>query len=503
MNLDDFASTKRALIQHPNPINREFSGVFEGGGAKGIAFAGALKALQRRRCWFSSVAGASAGAITAAFVAAGFQPNDIEGMTETALKKVTCPRRMGILLLSDGYGYFRIGRLKLWLRETLSIQMDALGAPNDDPSFLDLFNATGIELNVVATSLSMKSLVIFSHIDTPNCSVIDAVAASSSIPFAFEDSLLEVKVDGKVWHQTIVDGGVWNNFPWFIYTDRSFRKHYSREPIDSEDSIIGFLLDERHSFDDAVTELSDQPASQLLRNGYIKFSSPDDRKRLWEHRPTLGNPEHREKKKEPESWIVLQLSRLLALLGSMREDKEAKSVIPDRWPIPQSETARNFVGFLSGMVQNMSGIGGIIAMLFAASGTLYLFFDVTVLLYGWWADLPWISLWSIVKILSALFWGLALAAVLLTALMLPILFFTSMALNKTLRRVGYGLVTTYVEGSGASEWTSADPRVIRLPVAGIGTTEFELDPGTQSKLIESASRVTDQWLTSIGVPQYE
>ena len=57
--------------KQPEAVNRWFNGVFEGGGAKGIAFAGALKALKRRRCWFNSVAGSSAGSITAALIASG------------------------------------------------------------------------------------------------------------------------------------------------------------------------------------------------------------------------------------------------------------------------------------------------------------------------------------------------------------------------------------------------------------------------------------------------
>src|SRR4051812_41645641 len=69
-------------------VNNWFYGVFEGGGAKGIAYAGALLALKERRCWFHAVAGASAGAITAALVAAGLTPEEIEGATQGALKEL-------------------------------------------------------------------------------------------------------------------------------------------------------------------------------------------------------------------------------------------------------------------------------------------------------------------------------------------------------------------------------------------------------------------------------
>jgi predicted acylesterase/phospholipase RssA len=58
----------------PGAIEHLFYGVFEGGGAKGVAYAGALLAMAERKCWFRAVAGASAGAITAALVASALPP---------------------------------------------------------------------------------------------------------------------------------------------------------------------------------------------------------------------------------------------------------------------------------------------------------------------------------------------------------------------------------------------------------------------------------------------
>lgn len=53
-------------------------GVFEGGGALGAAYAGALAAMQEQNIWFYRVAGASAGAITAALIAVGYTAQEIE-----------------------------------------------------------------------------------------------------------------------------------------------------------------------------------------------------------------------------------------------------------------------------------------------------------------------------------------------------------------------------------------------------------------------------------------
>src|SRR5919106_3893368 len=52
--------------------------VFEGGGVKGIGLAGAFSALRERGVVHKRVAGTSAGAITAALVAAGYDSDDLD-----------------------------------------------------------------------------------------------------------------------------------------------------------------------------------------------------------------------------------------------------------------------------------------------------------------------------------------------------------------------------------------------------------------------------------------
>src|ERR1700737_1357633 len=52
-------------------------GIFEGGGAKGYAHVGALKAAEERGIEFRAVAGTSIGAVSAAFVAGGFQADEL------------------------------------------------------------------------------------------------------------------------------------------------------------------------------------------------------------------------------------------------------------------------------------------------------------------------------------------------------------------------------------------------------------------------------------------
>ena len=65
-------------------------GVFEGGGIRGFAHIGALRALRRRRIEFEQVAGASIGAIVAALVAAGYTAEELYSETEPGKATGAC-----------------------------------------------------------------------------------------------------------------------------------------------------------------------------------------------------------------------------------------------------------------------------------------------------------------------------------------------------------------------------------------------------------------------------
>ena len=58
--------------------NDSFDVVFEGGGAKGVVFAGALRELDARGMKTRRLVGTSAGAITATLIAAGYSAEQIE-----------------------------------------------------------------------------------------------------------------------------------------------------------------------------------------------------------------------------------------------------------------------------------------------------------------------------------------------------------------------------------------------------------------------------------------
>lgn len=63
-------------------------GVFSGGGIKGFAYVGAIQALEEKGIKFDRVAGTSAGAILATFIAAGFNAQKLEEIFDELNLKV-------------------------------------------------------------------------------------------------------------------------------------------------------------------------------------------------------------------------------------------------------------------------------------------------------------------------------------------------------------------------------------------------------------------------------
>src|SRR5436190_24181634 len=87
--------------------DRLFEGAFKGGGAKGILYAGALEEFAARGYWFRAVAGSSAGAITAALVASGMTPQQIQERGSEGLGLVRFSP-FGDVLARPFYGMQRI-----------------------------------------------------------------------------------------------------------------------------------------------------------------------------------------------------------------------------------------------------------------------------------------------------------------------------------------------------------------------------------------------------------
>jgi predicted acylesterase/phospholipase RssA len=245
---------------NPAKVQGFVHGVFEGGGVKGILYVGALEGVLKRRLWFSAVAGSSAGAITAAMIAAGLRPEDMRREMEHGLNAMTLPTIWnGFRRLRNATGFLNQEAVRTWLRDVLQAQAVSLGAvaKNSGPSFEELFKLTGIDLYVVAVDLSARRVIVFNRTLTPDVDVADSVMASATIPAALEPLVFETNSPAKLaetealnnatsnlTYRMIADGGIASNFPSFVFRDDGFRAFAKLDPIPATTRVVGFLLNE-------------------------------------------------------------------------------------------------------------------------------------------------------------------------------------------------------------------------------------------------------------------
>ena len=93
-------------MEKSNALSNLYHGVFEGGGAKDVAYYGAFRRLRKEGLWFQSVAGASSEAITAALIAADVEYELLKDHTNEILRNVQTGFKDGITRLSHEGGYF-------------------------------------------------------------------------------------------------------------------------------------------------------------------------------------------------------------------------------------------------------------------------------------------------------------------------------------------------------------------------------------------------------------
>lgn len=190
-------------------------GVFQGGGCRAAAHAGAYAAASERGVHFTQVAGASAGAIIAAFIAAGAEPGWVdEKLLELDFKGLLRPptsrprftmlrglRRVAprlleqLITLVQHNGMYSTDGVEEWVEAQLQELLEHGSRPRV------LFKDLRIPISIIAADLSTGRARIFSEAKTPEQSVAAAVRASSSLPFFFEPT------------EQLVDGGLLSNLP--------------------------------------------------------------------------------------------------------------------------------------------------------------------------------------------------------------------------------------------------------------------------------------------------
>lgn len=274
--------------------------VFEGGGAKGMVFVGAMQVFEAQGNTFGRLLGASAGAITAALLAAGYETTEmlaaleeqVDGhsvfsgflqkpalMDETAMQSGairTLLRNLDIPLVPDFVeeklddavvallakderfchilsfvergGWYAADTFIDWM----SGKLDA-GTYGDAPrhfsgmTLAQFFAATHVDLTLVAADLSGGRMLVLNHRTAPDCPLVWAVRMSMNIPLLWQEVIWQeawgTYCGQKLAGHRIVDGGLLSNFPLELFVSNLPGVTAVMGPKTSE-RVLGFLIDE-------------------------------------------------------------------------------------------------------------------------------------------------------------------------------------------------------------------------------------------------------------------
>lgn len=230
--------------------------VFEGGGVKGIAFAGAIAAAERDagvKEWVN-LAGTSAGSIVSALLVAGYDAAGLQKILGSAEYKRFADCGVGGMWFGGLYsalvrrrGMAPGGYFKEWMSEQLAASPLAKELGKSELTFADVkrrdlplqselpgvsdetYERAKCRLHVITSDVTSGRMAILPDdlpeyddengkpFDKDTFLIVDAVRMSMSYPFLFAPVTLHKS--GKPYY--MVDGGLLSNFPIWLFDSPS------------------------------------------------------------------------------------------------------------------------------------------------------------------------------------------------------------------------------------------------------------------------------------------
>ena len=372
-------------------------------------------------------------------------------------------------------------------------------------TFKELYDATGVDLYVVAADISRKQPIVFHHLYTPKCQVADAVLASASIPFAFDGGMLTSKasllspnpsegrkVQFRIF-RTIVDGGVWVNFPMFVFTDPVFQNYMLQAlGLDREEAakpagpVVGFLLHEL--VDDEGGEKDDQARLRETKAAYLEA-------RFERGTPLGSSLAPIEQTEHPMQSID---SPTLAPKSGVQWRFGPNA---PRWPNPKKELNRTLLVLAYKSLAYASQLGMVITMIIGVIlAELFLLIVPGIMIWEAFQNSLERGGWELIGtlILATLFASFYVSQLFAVAVLFGGAIFSNWVLSLPARRVLHGLASTLVASPGTSQWEHLHSNVIALPIPKYLTTlKAPDDPDLINDVFQRAMDVTKRRLPEI------
>lgn len=203
--------------------------VLEGGGVRGLAYAGALNTLEEKGviAHIEKVAGSSAGSIAALMISVGYTAKEIDSIMFKLSVQEFNDGKYGVVgkynRIKSEFGIYKGEHFEKWLQQLVKFKTGNANLTFKDLHSLALQNSTYKELYCTGTNISKQQLEIFSLEKTPDMPIALAVRISGSIPLYFEPVALDnqyrkiVRKDSTIFINYFVDGGMLCNYPISIF----------------------------------------------------------------------------------------------------------------------------------------------------------------------------------------------------------------------------------------------------------------------------------------------
>ncbi len=203
--------------------------VLEGGGVRGIAYAGAFSVLEHNHILqqIEKVAGTSAGAIAGVMISVGYTAGEIDSIMRSLPIEKFNDGKGGIIgkyrRIRRKYGLYKGEKFETWIRQIIKNKTGDANLSFAQLHQLHLQNNLYKDFYCTATNLSKQQLEIFSFENTPDMKVEVAVRISGGIPLYFEPMVLDNayrkidESDTSSFKNYFVDGGMIANYPISIF----------------------------------------------------------------------------------------------------------------------------------------------------------------------------------------------------------------------------------------------------------------------------------------------
>ncbi|QEC54252.1 patatin [Anseongella ginsenosidimutans] len=252
--------------------------VLSGGGAKGLAHIGVLKAFEENGIPIDYVAGTSMGGVVGGFYAAGYSPSEIEYIAASAdfqnwingrfesdyrnffKKNPDAPSFLTAKVLIDSA--FR-ARLRTTIATDIPMNfalLELLGQPTANAGFD--FDSLFVPFRCMVADIFSQNAIVLR-----DGSLSDALRGTVSVPFFYRP----IQIDGKY----VFDGGLYNNFPVDVMREEfdadvivgsnTSSKVYNEYPEEIDEQLLSKIT--------VFLFLSKSDSTQLGENGV--FINPD------------------------------------------------------------------------------------------------------------------------------------------------------------------------------------------------------------------------------------